>query len=169
MQNIFLSIGSNIGDRLSFLRSALDGINDLPGTSVVKVSSVYETEPVGKKDQQDFLNIVAEVESGLSPEQLLEQLKSLEHVLGRKHSERWGPREIDIDILYADKIVIGVKDFNIPHAEASSRRFVLVPLAEIAADFRDPVLNLTVGELLTHCRDGSAVRKTELATNLQER
>ncbi|MBI3004513.1 MAG: 2-amino-4-hydroxy-6-hydroxymethyldihydropteridine diphosphokinase [Ignavibacteriales bacterium] len=168
MRNIFLCLGSNIEDRLGYLRLALQGISELEQTSVVKVSSVYQTEPVGNKDQPDFLNIVAEVESNFSPEDLLERLKSLEIRLGRKGRARWGPREIDIDILYADGVVVDTQDFKIPHAEVTRRRFALTSLAEIAPHFCDPVLKLTISELLRVCPDRSTVRKTEFFTHLQE-
>src|SRR5574341_198483 len=100
MRNIFLGLGSNIGDRLEHLQAALKEIEHLPGTSLLRTSSIYTTEPVGNKKQAEFLNLVAEIESNLSPKSLLTELKSIEHNLGRSHTERWGPREIDIDILY---------------------------------------------------------------------
>ena len=168
MQNIFLCLGSNLDDRLVFLQSALHHIGELPKTSVLKVSSVYQSEPVGKKDQPDFLNIVVEIQSDLLPRVLLEQLKSMEARLGRKQTERWGPREIDIDILYYDNLVASEHDLTVPHSDVANRRFVLIPLAEIAPDFRDPVKNLTVSELLKSCPDQSAVQKTEFSTHLQE-
>ena len=168
MQNIFLGLGSNTEDRLGFLQSALHQIGELPGISVLKVSSVYQTEPVGKKDQPEFLNIAVEIESDFRPAILLEQLKSLETRLGRKGRERWGPREIDIDILYYGNLVVSDNDFKVPHAEVGNRRFALIPLMEIAPDFRDPVKNLTVSELLKHCPDQSAVQKTEFSAHLQE-
>ena len=168
MRNIFLCLGSNIEDRLGFLQSAIHHIGELTKTSVLKVSSVFQTEPVGKKDQPDFLNVAAEIQSELLPRVLLEQLKSVEMRLGRKRTERWGPREIDIDILYYGNLVVDENDLKVPHAEVANRRFTLIPLEEIAPDFRDPVRNLTVSALLQACSDQSAVRKTELSAHLQE-
>src|SRR5512147_336329 len=96
----FLGLGSNTGDRLGFLRAAVRGLREIEGIAVGAVSPVYETQPVGKTDQADFLNAVAEVRTSLSGESLLRSVKDLEARLGRTATERWGPREIDVDILY---------------------------------------------------------------------
>jgi len=168
MRNIFLGLGSNIGDKLEYLQAALKGIESLHGTSLLRTSSIYATEPVGNKNQPEFLNLVAEIESNLSPQRLLAELKSIERDLGRRQTERWGPREIDIDILYYNSTITTEKDFQVPHGEVSKRRFVLVPLAEIAPQFQDPISKISLSELLQRCPDKSAVRKTELTTRLQE-
>jgi 2-amino-4-hydroxy-6-hydroxymethyldihydropteridine diphosphokinase len=168
MHNIFIGMGSNIGDRRGYIQAALEKISKVPSTIVVKRSSVYETEPVGKKNQPDFLNLVAEIDTNLKPEDLLAELKSVEKMLGRTGIERWGPREIDIDILYFGSQIVRADEFEIPHAEVAKRRFVLVPLAEIAPNFKDPLRNKSMADLLNECPDSSRVRKTEIALHLKE-
>lgn len=168
MAKVYLGLGSNKGDRLAYLKSALVRVAQLPRTRVDTVSSVYETEPVGKKDQGEFLNAVAEVETTLPPRELLEELKRIERDLGRKERLRWGPREIDVDILYYDDTVLLDDALRIPHTEVANRRFVLIPLGEIAHAFVDPVRKLSIAELLKFCPDTSSVRKTKEALSVKE-
>jgi 2-amino-4-hydroxy-6-hydroxymethyldihydropteridine pyrophosphokinase len=163
MAKIYLGLGSNRGDRLTFLKSALAGIAKLDRTSIDAVSSVYETEPVGKKDQSEFFNAVAEIESTLSPQDLLREVKRIEQDLGRKDRIRWGPREIDIDILYYDDLVLNDESIQIPHGEVLNRRFVLIPLNEIAPGFVDPVRKLSIVDLLKFCPDTCTVRRTKFS------
>ncbi len=162
MAKVYLGLGSNRGDRLGSLRSALTEVLKLNRTSVLTVSSVYETEPVGKKDQAEFLNAVAEIETALSPYDLLRELKRIEKELGRKERVKWGPREIDIDILYYDDIILRDDSIQIPHGEIPNRRFVLIPLNEIAQGFIDPARKLNIVDLLKFCPDTSTVRRTKL-------
>lgn len=162
MAKVYLGLGSNSGDRLAFLRSALAEIAKLEQTFISSVSLVFETEPVGKKDQAQFLNAVAEIESAIAPHDLLLEMKRIEQNLGRVGRVRWGPREIDIDILYYDDLVLHDDSIQIPHAEISNRRFVLIPLMEIAEEFVDPVRKLNTADLLRFCPDTSTVRKTKL-------
>lgn len=169
MAKVYLGLGSNKGDRLRFLKSALAGIRKLNRTRVEAVSSVYETEPVGNKDQSQFLNAVAVIDTALSPQELLRELKTIEQLLGRKERIRWGPREIDIDILYYDDLVVNEGPLRIPHGEVANRRFVLIPLSEIARELSDPVRKLSVVELLKFCPDTSSVRKTKLVLSFDER
>ncbi len=163
MAKVYLGLGSNRGDRLTFLKSALTGIAELERTFVNAISSVYETEPVGKKDQDEFFNAVVEIETKLSPQDLMRELKQLEFQLGRKEPIRWGPREIDIDILYYDDLVLNEETLQIPHGELPKRRFVLIPLNEIAQGFVDPVRKLSVVDLLKFCPDTSTVRRTKFS------
>jgi 2-amino-4-hydroxy-6-hydroxymethyldihydropteridine diphosphokinase len=163
MAKVYLGLGSNKGDRLSLLKSALRGVAKLNRTFISSVSSVYETEPVGKKDQSEFLNAVAEVETILSPQDLLRELKRIEQELGRADRIRWGPREIDIDILYYDGLVLNEDALKIPHGEIMNRRFVLIPLNEIAQEFFDPVRKLSIADLLRFCSDTSTVRRTKFS------
>jgi 2-amino-4-hydroxy-6-hydroxymethyldihydropteridine diphosphokinase len=169
MAKVYLGIGSNKGDRLTFLKSALSRIATLNRTSIDTVSSVYETEPVGKKDQSEFLNAVAEIETALPPEDLLRELKNIEQELGRTQRIRWGPREIDIDILYYDDRVLNDESLQIPHGELANRRFVLIPLSEIAQGFIDPVRKLSIVDLLKFCPDTSSVRRTKLSLSSDEK
>jgi 2-amino-4-hydroxy-6-hydroxymethyldihydropteridine diphosphokinase len=160
MDRVFVALGSNIGDRLGFLQKAIDAIGSFPGFGVRKVSSVYETEPVGKRDQPPFLNAAAELDSQLSPEDVLANLKQIERAVGRTPSERWGPREIDLDLIYVQDLVINGIELVLPHPEVAARRFVLTPLAEIAPEFLDPLRNRSLRELLLSCPDPNSVIKT---------
>ena len=159
---VYVGLGSNRGDRLQFLSQALGELEGLDDCRVDACSSVYETEPVGRKDQPDFLNMVVCLETPASPAELYRNLKAIEQRVGRTDSVRWGPREIDLDLLYYSSRVVRDKDLEIPHPETMNRRFVLVPLNEIAADFIDPVRMMNVRELLAACPDTSSVRKTNL-------
>lgn len=161
MKSIFLGLGSNVGDRLRFLQKAVGAVGGLSATSVIRSSTVYETEPVGEKEQPDFLNAALEIESDLAPEELFLRLKEIEKNLGRTQTTRWGPREIDIDLLYYGHLIIEAENLRIPHPEVARRRFVLTPLAELAPDFMDPRERQTVLELLHTCRDTSRVRATK--------
>ena len=147
MRNIYLGLGSNVGDRLSFLTQA---ISRLANEGIVsKISSVYETPPWGNEDQPVFLNACVQFQTKLEPESLLNKLKQIENELGRKGRERWGPREIDIDILFYGSEQINSQRLTIPHPLLHERAFVLVSLAEIAPDFVHPVLKKDIKELLT--------------------
>lgn len=160
MTRVFLGLGSNKGDRIAFLQSAAREIASLPRTSIEQTSAVYETEPYGVQDQADFLNAVIEIRTELSPEEVFRKTKEIESRLGRSEAVRWGPREIDIDLLFYGSIVLSNLKLTVPHPGASLRRFVLEPLAEIVQDFRDPRSGLLVSELLKQCPDKGSVRRT---------
>lgn len=136
----YLGLGGNLGDRLASLTEALRFLDATPGMRRVACSSVYETEPWGITDQPSFLNLVAAFETTLSPQDLLAVCKQVESQVGRTESYRWGPRLIDVDILlYGDQVVsVADPDLQIPHPRMTQRAFVLVPLAEIAADATVP-------------------------------
>lgn len=157
---VFIGLGSNIGDRALSLRRAAEGLADVPETEVVQHSSVYETDPYGRRDQPRFLNAVSQIETALLPPALLEALKHLETSLGRTKSERWGPREIDLDILLYDGLVYADNAVQVPHADLGQRKFVLFPLLEIAPDLIHPQNGMTVSELVAACPDKSRVVKT---------
>jgi len=167
-RNIYIGLGSNVGDRLGFLDSAVLALGGLNNTKIVGMSSVYETEPYGNKGQPEFLNMAVELESSLESDELFSGLQSIEAKLGRQRTERWGPREIDLDLLYFGKEVVNQKKLQVPHPEVGLRRFVLVPLNEIAHFFIDPARRKNISELLAECTDSGVVRKTELTTRLQE-
>jgi 2-amino-4-hydroxy-6-hydroxymethyldihydropteridine diphosphokinase len=133
---------------------------ELPRTSIHVCSSVYKTEPVGKKDQPDFLNAVVELSTELEALDLHTACKRIEGRIGRTRSERWGPREIDLDLLYVGAERISKDTLVLPHPEITRRKFVLVPLAEVAPDFIDPVYRVSVSDLLARCPDASSVTKT---------
>lgn len=147
MAKTYLCLGSNLGDRKINITKALEGLSAC-GIKVTKRSAMYETEPVGFKLQPLFYNLCVEAETELEPAALLRVLQELEHKTGRKKSEKWGPRIIDIDILFYNNIIIYSTDLVIPHPETQNRKFVLEPMAEIAADFVHPGYNLKLKEML---------------------
>ena len=154
---IFIGLGSNIGNRLIYLTDALSRIANLTETKIVNYSSVYETAPVGYLKQGDFLNLIAEITTNYSPELFLHNIQKIERDLGRVRNIYWGPRTIDIDILYWGKELIMTRTLQIPHPEVVNRRFVLVPLNEIAADFKTPPQFQRVDQLLENVLDESWV------------
>lgn len=130
----YLGLGSNLGERAAHLTEALRRLHSHPRLEVVKVSCVYETDPVGPQDQPDFFNLVAQVQVNCTPEELLAIVQQVEREMGRVRTERWGPRNIDIDILLYGNQTIDTPELQVPHPQMMRRQFVLVPLAEIAPD-----------------------------------
>lgn len=159
---IFLGLGSNIGDRLSFLRKAVTGINDRKDIIVNKMSSVYESDAWGVEEQNSFLNMVMEISSSLSAAELLTFLKYLEINTGRKQRARWTEREIDIDIIFYGNKIINLENIIIPHPEMQNRKFVLMPLCEIDKDFIHPVSGISCETLLQCTRDKLSCTATDL-------
>lgn len=157
MQRVFLSIGSNIGNRLENCSEAIKEISSL--ARVVNVSSAYETEPVGNPDQADFINCAAEIETSLEPHELLTRLKRIEKKMGRESGESGGPRVIDIDILFYGDAVMDTEELQIPHISAHVRRFVLTPLCELEPGLTHPGCGITVSELLDNLEDDKRVLK----------
>lgn len=146
----YIGVGSNIGDRIGYVQQAHCLLNDTEGISVLESSSLYETEPVGYKDQKWFINAVLKTETSLSPEELLNQCFRIENQLGRvRYSDlpKNGPRTIDLDILFYDNKVINTEIIKIPHPRMHQRACVLVPLLELDEEFFHPVFNKTISEL----------------------
>ncbi|UXR30176.1 2-amino-4-hydroxy-6-hydroxymethyldihydropteridine diphosphokinase [Staphylococcus simulans] len=138
MTDVFLGLGSNVGDRENQLKEAIRLLDEQSGIKVVKVSSFYETEPVGYVDQPDFLNLCVEIQTELSPKAVLERGLAIEQQLHRVRKERWGPRTLDIDILLYGDQIIEEQDLTIPHPRMTKRAFVLIPLQEIAPNKVEP-------------------------------
>lgn len=149
MTKVYISFGSNMGDREQQIQNALALLEQLPETLVTNVSSLYETAPVGGVAQDDFLNGVAEVETQLTPIALLDELQDIERKLNRVRKIHWGPRTIDLDIVLFGDEVITQERLKVPHPFMHERSFVLIPLNEIAPDAVHPVLNRKISELVT--------------------
>jgi 2-amino-4-hydroxy-6-hydroxymethyldihydropteridine diphosphokinase len=137
--NIFLGLGSNKGDRLNFLKQAAIAVNSDVNCRIEIISSVYESEPYGHKHQENFLNAVIKISSTLSVRDLGLWIKNIEKEIGRIPGEKWGPREIDIDLLFYGDAVYEDGSLIVPHKELLLRDFVVVPMNEIAPDFVHPV------------------------------
>ena len=159
MNIVFLGIGTNLGDRERNLGQAVENIEEYIG-HVLKSSSVYETEPWGFQTSDKFLNMVVKVETQLIPSALLERILMIENLAGRvRGSERYSSRLIDIDIILYEAMIVDEESLKIPHPLLQERRFVLVPLCELAPYVIHPVLQKTFAELLEICEDSSEVKK----------
>lgn len=145
-KTVYLSLGSNLGDREANLRAALEKLAS-PRLAVKRVSSIFETDPVDREDQPKFLNLVAEIETDLFPMMLLNKIQRTERELGRERRIAKGPRTIDIDIVLFGKFLIQSAKLVVPHPRMHERRFVLEPLCELAPALRHPVLKRTMSEL----------------------
>ncbi len=146
MFNVFIGLGSNLGNRTENCLAAIEYLSNF--TIIKAVSSFYETEPVGNEDQPKFINAVAKVNTLLSPLNLLNSLKAVESQLGRERSEKWGPRTIDLDILIYEDFMLDSQELTIPHKELVKRRFMLEPLCEIEPWLEHPTLNKTMSTIL---------------------
>ena len=150
----FIGIGSNLGDRKANFLEAMDRIQQVPGTRIVKQSSLYESEPLGDAKTW-FVNAVVELETECSADELLKRLKQIETAMGRKRvrGKRWGSRIIDLDVLFFDNEIINKRTLKVPHPELHNRRFVLAPLSELAPQLIHPKLSVSVSELLAGVKD----------------
>jgi 2-amino-4-hydroxy-6-hydroxymethyldihydropteridine diphosphokinase len=158
MKGVFLLLGSNLGDRMEMLNNAGKLIESSIG-KILRFSSVYMTKAWGVEDQPDFLNQVFEVETSHSPEKLLGLINEIENQLGRVRDEKWHSRSIDIDILYYGDQIVEKEKLVIPHKENENRKFVLIPMVEIAPQFIHPKYGLTQHDLLRKCKDRLEVQK----------
>ena len=157
MAVVYLSIGSNIGDRITQLHQAVTALRQIVAVTVEAVSSVYETEPVGGVLQDDFLNIAVKLTTSLTPHQLLDELHQIEQMLHRRRLVHWGPRTIDLDIIFFDQLVSDDPVVTLPHPEAHNRLFVLVPIKEISRD--DAPIHQLVNQMIAQTSDQNWVRK----------
>ena len=155
---VYIGIGSNLGDRKANTHEAVDRVSKLPGTRVVRASSLYESEPLGDAKTW-FVNSVIEIETEFVADDLLKKLKAIEKAMGRKRvkGKRWGSRIIDLDILFCDLEIIEKRSLKIPHPELHKRRFVLLPLAELAPHVVHPQLGQSVSALLATLKDEKRV------------
>ncbi len=157
----YLSVGSNVGNRRQHVLLALDGLNTLG--RLQQISALYESAPLGVTRQRSFYNLVCTLESPLRPFRLLRKIKALETQIGRRRSYRWGPREIDIDLIDWTGQSIRSSVLNLPHTGLEERLFVLVPLREIAPDFRNRH-SLDVGQMIQRCPDHGQISRIEPIT-----
>jgi 2-amino-4-hydroxy-6-hydroxymethyldihydropteridine diphosphokinase len=152
----YVGLGSNLGDRAAYLLLGLSALSRLSKTHLLRLSPVYETEPVGPP-QPPYLNMVAELETELSPKGLLAEMLRVEKALGRERRERWGPRTLDLDLLLYGDLVLEEAGLSVPHPRLHERAFVLVPLLDLLPEGRHPLLGQSFAELLASL-DASSVR-----------
>ncbi len=156
MKHVFLSLGGNLGNTQEIFERTYPMIENKVGP-ILKKSSLYQTAAWGLTDQADFLNQVVLLESSLAPHQILMEIQAIEKTLGRERLIAWGPRTLDLDILFIDQEVIQAIDLQVPHPHIQDRKFILIPLHEIAADWIHPVFKKSAKELLIETKDTSAV------------
>lgn len=158
MHRVYIGLGSNLGDRKANIREAEEKLAALPETRIVKASSLYESEPLGDAKTW-FVNNVVEVETEFEPDELLKRTKAIETAMGRKRvkGKRWGSRIIDLDLLLFDGQTVNKRTLKIPHPEMHKRRFVLLPLSELAPHVTHPQLGTTISELLGGLKDPKKV------------
>lgn len=159
MSIVFIGLGSNTGDKIENIKKAIEELGKVPENKVVDVSTLYRTEPVGGVDQDWFVNAVAELETTLSPRELLNTLLDVERGLGRVRNVKWGPRTIDLDILLYDDLIMDEEGLSIPHPLLQERGFVLVPMAEIAPKVIHPRLKKDMSEIMKSIHDNKKIEK----------
>lgn len=157
MHRVYLAFGSNLGERVKNIQTAVTDLERW-GIKILRMSRLYETEPVGVKDQPAFYNAAAVGETALTPEEVLMAVHAIERSLKRERKVKWGPRTIDIDILMYDDLVLEMDGLVVPHPRMVERRFVLAPLSEVAGAVIHPVLQKTISELLSECEDTAEVK-----------
>jgi 2-amino-4-hydroxy-6-hydroxymethyldihydropteridine diphosphokinase len=159
MINVFLLLGSNLGDRILLLQQTIEHIEE-DIAPVIKTSAVYETQSWGNTNSPDYLNQVVLIQTELSAQIILQRILNIEWKIGRIREEKWGPRIIDIDMLFYGDAIINEADLQVPHPELHNRRFTLEPLAEIAPELIHPVVNKNILQLKNELKDNLIVRKS---------
>lgn len=165
MCQVYLSLGGNLGDRLSNLIMAIQLIKERIG-EVLQESAIYETKAWGDTNQPDYLNMVIALKTNLAPEELLNKTQRIENELGRKRREKWGARTIDIDILLINHLIINTERLKVPHPLMSERKFVLLPLMEVAAEFIHPIFKTSIKTLTSNCEDVLEVKRLHLKNSI---
>lgn len=160
MHTVYLLLGSNLGNRETYLDRARKMVEQKIG-KIKRMSSLYQTQSWGKANQPDFINQVIEVASNLKAREVLEQIGVIENRLGRQREEKWGSRTIDVDILFYDRDCISEPDLTIPHPYLHERRFTLAPLMELVPELKHPVLNSTIEELYNKLSDNLTVERLQ--------
>ena len=156
---VYIGIGSNINNRLHFIETAIKKIDAESGCEVEKISSLYESKPFGNIEQENFINLAILVKTLFEPEALFNFLKQIESEIGRRNSTRWGPREIDLDILFYDDIICNDSQLTIPHKGIAERDFVLIPMCEIAPNFIHPEINKKICDICKAKLEKNIIRK----------
>lgn len=159
----YIALGSNVGNRLEYLRRAVKRIKEFlcKGSEIIS-SSVYETKPFGNKNQSNFLNAVIRIETSFNLIDLFNFLKAVEKELGRRTNQKWGPREIDLDILFFNDEIFNCQDITVPHLSIADRDFVLIPLNELANDFEHPVLKEKITNICSRIIPENIIERTKL-------
>lgn len=148
MKNAILSIGSNLGNRIEFLKSSIKNIRLLANTTITNVSDVYETEPIGVSKQSNYLNCIVYLKTDLSPYDLLTEINEIEKMYKRERRIKWGPRTLDIDIIDYDNKIVNTEQLTLPHPRMHKRRFVLLPMTEIKPDYIHPLYKISLFTML---------------------
>ncbi|MBT4738179.1 MAG: 2-amino-4-hydroxy-6-hydroxymethyldihydropteridine diphosphokinase [Flavobacteriales bacterium] len=161
MNTVYIQLGSNIGERESFITKSMHKVEGDIG-KIITASSIFETTAWGNENQNNFLNSVIEIKTPFDAFTILQKSQEIENNLGRKRSDKWGERTIDIDILFYNNKIINTKELTIPHPLIQKRKFVLVPLSEIAPNYKHPILKKNISTLLSECKDTQKVLDYEI-------
>ncbi len=162
METVYIGLGSNLKDRLAFLNTAVEKLSEHEQVEIVRLSSIYETDPVGGAMQGRYFNAVCAVKTGLSPEELLQFTKKIEYDMGRRRKGHWEARFIDLDILVYPGIIKQSPELNLPHPLIARRWFVLIPLAEIAPNLTPPGYSKNISELLIDLGEPEGIDRLEI-------